>query len=217
MFMKKTILNLALFATSMFAATSSIALEEPEFTTVATIDGIEYRQYSSYLVAETVVSSELTRSKAANLGFRRLFDYISGGNLARQSIEMTAPVQQKSLGQKIEMTAPVQQQEIAQGWAISFVVPSQFNLNNVPTPTSPDVYIKEIPGRIMAVNRYSGRWTDKKLSKESAQLFAILKAAGVQNSGELVSASYNAPFVPPFMRRNEVMVEVNRVPENPGL
>ncbi|MBT8148118.1 MAG: heme-binding protein, partial [Gammaproteobacteria bacterium] len=127
--------------------------------------------------------------------------------------DMTAPVQQQSVSQKIEMTAPVQQQEGPEGWAVAFVVPSSFDADSVPIPTSSDVYIREIPARIMAVNRYSGRWTDRKLQKESLELLSALEEAGVASSGEVMSAAYNAPFVPPFMRRNEVMVEVDRIPQ----
>jgi len=211
--MIKAIQNFALFTTLLSAASSSMAIEEPDFKVIATIDGIEYRHYSSYLVAETLVSSAQSRNKAANTGFRRLFNYISGDNLPKQSIKMTAPVQQQPLSQKIAMTAPVQQRGIAEGWIISFVVPKNFDLETVPVPTNPDVSIKEIPARIMAVNKYSGRWTDMKLNKETEKLLNNLNAAGVRTCGDVMSAAYNAPFVPPFMRRNEVMVEIDRIPQ----
>ena len=204
--------KLPVLITILLGASTSLAIEEPEFELVAEIDGIEYRQYADYIVAETIVMDARSRNSAANRGFRRLFNYISGSNTAGTKIEMTAPVQQ-SEGVEIEMTAPVQQTETGSGWKVAFVLPKKFSYEDAPVPTDSEVYLREIPGELVAVKRFTGRWTNRNLSRNREKLFQALDEAGVSRLGESLSAAYNSPFSLPFMRRNEVMVTVDRVPE----
>ena len=182
---------------------------------MAVVDGIEYRRYEPYLVAEThVVAGK--RGTAANTGFRRLFDYISGANTTSARLKMTTPVRQSEAeptgGQKIAMTTPVRQAPAEDGWTVAFVVPGEFTRETVPRPTDPNVYIREVPGTLVAVLGYSGRWTEKNVEKHKTRLGEMLRASGVVPVGAVVSAFYNAPFTLPFMRRNEALVEVAGLP-----
>ncbi len=189
-----------------------MSLEQPDYDVVYRDGDIEYRQYKPYLVAETVIESVGDYKAAGNEGFRRLFRYIAGGNQSRSKIAMTAPVAQTPTSEKIAMTVPVQQAGSADGWRVAFMLPTRYTLETAPIPSDPRVQVREVPGRLMAVLRYSGRWTERNFEKKRASLLALLESEAVAPLGDIQSALYDAPYMPPFLRRNEVMVEVERLP-----
>lgn len=158
------------------------------------------------------MSKSMSYKKASNGGFMRLFRYITGNNSSQTKIEMTAPVQQLATSEEIAMTSPVQRAETSAGWRVAFMLPSEFTLENAPVPTDERIVIRSLPGKLMAVIRYSGRWTQRNYEKHSIELLESIEAAAVEPLGSAESAVYDAPYVLPFLRRNEVMVEVNSIP-----
>ncbi len=210
--MLKNTTSYALLVVLVVLSGAAMAYEEPDFAVVATVDGVEYRQYRPYLVAQTVVAGEADRDRAANIGFRRLFDYISGENATQTEVSMTVPVQQRPVSTRIAMTTPVRQFAGSRGWTLAFIVPGEFDESTVPRPTNPEVHIRAVPEALMAVLRFSGRWTDSNIDAHKSELVSRLSAAGVTPAGEMVTAFYNAPFSLPFMRRNEVMTRIDQLP-----
>ena len=195
---------------------SAMALEKPEYEVLYQDGKIEYRLYQPYIVAQTNVSVEDEYNGASNEGFRRLFKYITGANNTDIDIAMTAPVQMNmdNAGEKIAMTAPVQQKSDGDFLQVAFMLPSEFNMDTAPAPTDERVFIREIPGRIMAVIRYSGRWTDRNRAKYEKRLRENLQSHGIDTVSGAETAAYNPPFTPPFLRRNEIMLEVREHPSN---
>ena len=202
-------LVLAAFAYAVF---SVVRLEKPAYSVVYESDGIEYRQYDAYLVSETMVENASNYRAAGNEGFRRLFRYISGGNANQTKVSMTVPVAQTESSEKIAMTAPVQQTEAAEGWTVAFMLPSEYTLDTAPQPTDSRVKIRAVPGKLTAVLRYSGRWTESNYDKKRIMLLETLRQESITPIGEFQSAQYAPPATPGFLRRNEVLVEIDQLP-----
>jgi hypothetical protein len=61
----------------------------------------------------------------------------------------------------------------------------------------------------MAARTYIGRWTQRKFEANAADLIAALTRDGITAVGLPSWARYDPPWTPPFLRRNEVLVEVS--------
>ncbi len=186
----------------------AMAIEEAKYSVLLGESDIEVRQYDSHIVAETIIQGEL--EDAGNAAFRPLFDYISGDNISQTDISMTAPVSQQAANQEIAMTAPVAQQQVDSGWAVSFMMPASYTLDTLPTPNNPKVKLRQIPSQLIAAIRYSGFWSESNYVKHKKELENWLKQSDYQSSGKAIWARYNAPFTPWFLRRNEVLIPINK-------
>lgn len=180
--------------------------EEAKYSVVLKEGNLELRRYTPQIVAETMVEGAF--DDAGNVGFRRLFSYISGKNTANESITMTAPVSQEKGGEKIPMTAPVNQERRGDQWSITFLMPAYYTMETVPEPLDGRVLLREVPERIMAAIRYSGTWSQKRYERHKAELLEWMREKRFEQAGDPVYARYNPPFMPWFLRRNEVLIPV---------
>jgi effector-binding domain-containing protein len=170
-----------------------MGIEESAYAVEKTDGAFQVRQYAPQVVAETVVDGTL--EEAGNKAFRPLFNYISGAN--------------RSQG-KIAMTAPVGQEAVSNQWAITFMMPTNYTLETLPAPTDEKVRLRDIPARRMAAVRYSGTWSRQRYERNLARLREWMKTQGLAAAGDPVWARYNAPFTPWFLRRNEVLVPLEK-------
>jgi hypothetical protein len=203
-------------ALALLATSTAMAIEEPRFEVLEQDEAFELRKYAPYLVAETRVEADF--ESAGNVAFQRLFRYISGDNTTQQKIAMTAPVTQSrsdSRGEKIAMTAPVAQQADGTGYRVAFIVPAKYTLETVPQPSDPTVEIRAVPARLVAAWRYSGRWTTANYQEHEDELRRAIAVRGLEVTGDPILARYNPPFMPWFLRRNEVLIPVKRPPSTP--
>jgi effector-binding domain-containing protein len=200
------LLNLLLL---VFGGIDAEATEQMKYRVLESLGDFELRQYESSIVAETTVEGDF--HEVGNEGFRRLFDYISGKNRKKQSIPMTAPVSQEPSSEKIPMTAPVNQEKVGEAWRITFLMPSSLTMETLPKPLDPRVKLMKIPGRLMAALSYSGTWSRERYEGKEQRLKELIRQRGLKIEGEPVFARYNPPFMPWFLRRNEVLIPVGQV------
>ena len=193
---------------SLLVAKSAMAVEKAKYTVLEREEDFEIRQYDPQIVAETFVEGNL--EEVGNEGFRRLYAYISGENTKKQSISMTAPVGQETRSEKIAMTAPVKQEKKDNQWRITFLMPAVYTLETLPEPNDNKVKLKADPGRLMAAVRYSGTWSEDGYEENKALLEDYIQKRGLVKAGEPVWARYDPPFMPWFLRRNEVLIPIEK-------
>ena len=174
----------------------------------------EVRQYEDALVARTVTKGDM--GEAGSAAFRRLGGYIFGKNVTRDSVAMTTPVLQEELkssgpseSESIAMTTPVFQEESAEGtWVQTFVLPREYTMETLPVPTDPNVELARVTGRKVAVVRYSGLRSTRKIEEQTERLRAWMSERGLVATDAPRSAAYDPPWTIPFLRRNEVQIPI---------
>lgn len=180
-------------------------VEQPKYQVVERNGNIEIRDYAPMILAEAEVAGD--RRDAIGKGFRIIADYIFGNNTSAQKVPMTAPVTQQG-SEKIAMTAPVTQQGDGNIWRVRFVMPSSYTIETLPKPNNPAVKLKEIGGRRYAVIRFSGMAGEDSLKRRTEELTAFISAKNLTPLSAPTYAFYNPPWTLPFLRRNEVAVEI---------
>src|SRR6056300_15187 len=169
-------------------------LEEPAYETISVHDGFEVRRYGPTVQARVQTAGQ--DGGAASGGFRRVAGYIFGGNSERTSIAMTAPVHMWEEG--------------GSGW-LAFTMPSAYALETFPQPSDVGVLLHPTSTSTVAVARFSGRTTPKKTARVEKVLRAAMMREGYAARGPPVLAVYENPWTTlPFMRRNELHIEVDQ-------
>ena len=192
----------------LLAGSDAMATPEAQFTVIEKDKDFELRSYEPHIVAQTIVEGDFT--EVGNQGFRRLFDYINGKNRKKVSIPMTAPVFEEIPSEKIPMTAPVNQEKENGKWVISFVMAQDYTLETLPEPLDPGVSLKTVPGRLVAALKYSGTWSRNRYDEKQDLLEKIIRGKGLIPIGEPIFARYNPPWTLWFLRRNEVLIPVEK-------
>ena len=206
--LRKPRVNIFSLLIFIFWGTNLSALEEPKYSVLKEYENFEIRNYASYLVAE--VDIEGSYNKSGNEAFRILAGYIFGDNQSSTKMNMTAPVESEAIqsSERMNMTAPVFSNKNVNGYTYRFVMESKYTQETLPVPNNSKIRITEIKNRVMAVISFSGRWSQKNFEKHEQILVNDLKNAGIGVASEAIYARYNAPFTPWFLRRNEIMFEI---------
>jgi hypothetical protein len=169
---------------------------------------IEVRNYESMVLVSSDMSAD-----GMNSAFRDLFRYITGENEGSTEIAMTAPVlinesEAASTGTEIAMTAPVFMKERSEEQVMSFVMPADFTLQSTPKPTNPNVWVTEVKDYKVVVIKFSGLLSDSNVETQTEILNSWIAKNGYTAISEPINAAYNGPFTIPWLRHNEVLIEV---------
>ena len=157
----KTILILSflivglIIAFQIYLVMSTSKTETQAYKILFSKDNFEIRFYPSVTIA-SITSSAKSYKELANPGFRKLAGYIFGGNEGGKSISMTSPVHMD-----INDSAS----------SMSFVMPANYNSDNLPKPNDKQVIIKTVPDEIVAAIKFGGYASDDDIELNKQKFF----------------------------------------------
>ncbi|KAK4538495.1 hypothetical protein CDCA_CDCA18G4520 [Cyanidium caldarium] len=164
---------------------------------------------------------------------------VSGGS---ESVAMTAPVTSTpepmamtapvtSAPEQVAMTAPVQSAPTSarQGESLAFVLPRKYQkVEQAPRPTDDHVHLRQVPSRLIATMVFSGSTDLQRCVPVAKRFFERLAAESLPMAGQpkaldearWMLARYNPPWTIPWMKRNEILIELDGdaevAPPQPG-
>lgn len=165
--------------------------ETQPYKVIKTEDDFEIRQYPPATMASISMDAK-TYKELSYTGFRKLASYFFGGNQDKKSIAMTAPVH-------MDISDSVS--------SMSFVMPSNYNQDNLPKPNEASITFKTTGDEYVAVIKFGGYANDEEIKKYAAKLEKALQANGIDYYGNFRFLGYNAPYQF-WGKRNEIIVSV---------
>lgn len=185
--------------------------QEQKYVVEKTFPKFEIRRQEPCVLADVTVSANF--QAAGSIAFRSLIGYISGSNEPSTKIAMTSPVIQESKSEnpatKIAMTSPVILETSKGSQIVSFVMPAGMTLADMPLPTNSKVSLRQMPEQLVAVSKFTGRWTEAAYDRQLAQLKQQLSANRITEIGPPRFARFDPPWTPWFMRRNEIQIPID--------
>ncbi|MEC8210614.1 MAG: heme-binding protein [Pseudomonadota bacterium] len=184
-------------------------IEQPNYKVILEKGIFAIRDYTFVMAVETEVFS--SRREAAGDAFPRLFRYISGENEDNLEISMTSPVTQTLANQNDD--------DSAERWIVRFFIPKNMAEENIPLPSEKGVTVSKLKAQRFASVSFRGSQSDKKIEENKAKLKAFITQNGYEVSGRPIYAFYDPPFIPWFLRDNEILLPVKlnqKNAKNPG-
>ena len=163
--------------------------ESPHYEVLTTERSFELRQYDAF--STSMVREDNVRGYS---GFGTLFRYISGDNDKAQPISMTIPVFS----------------EQSETPTMEFVIPKDVVAAGIPNPNNQQITIKQYPSQLFAVVSFRGKATKEKLPGLTSELEAWIASQSYRATGPVRLAQYDGPYMPTFMRTNEVLIPVEK-------
>lgn len=166
--------------------------ERPTYDIMRTEGTFEVRCYPP----QKIISIEITDPKNERLkkeALSALVNYIFGRNESSQRMAMTSPVMQE-------------------GNILFLILPRHYASKTAPLPLDERLSVKDIPMRVVASILYHGNHSEQKVQEHTTELKNwIKKHPWYIMVGNAQLAQYDGPLTLPFLRKNEIHVEVKNM------
>lgn len=175
----------------IYTTMASNKTETQSYTVIKEEKLFEIRFYPAATFAK-ISSTSKSYKDLGSSGFSKLANYIFGGNSQNKQIAMTSPVHM-DIGDSVSTMA--------------FVMPPNFNKDNLPKPNSNEVRLETSEPEYVAAIQFGGFSSTESINKHKEILEKALKEKGISYYGNFRYLGYNPPYQL-FGRRNEVIVAI---------
>jgi hypothetical protein len=180
------------FILQIYISVSTAKSETQDYKVIRVEKEFEIRYYPVVMMAK-IFSKSKSYGDLGSSGFRNLAKYIFGGNRDKMQIPMTSPVHME-IGDSLS--------------SMAFVMPSKFNMDDLPQPNNTEVVLQAAAPEYVAVLGFGGFASAANIEKNKALLEKYLKKKGIKYHGNFRFLGYNPPYQL-FGRRNEVIVAIS--------
>jgi hypothetical protein len=157
---------------------------------IGSINSVDFKIYNNYTKAS--VNNKAYNMNSASSNFPVLANYIFGGNKDNTKMAMTSPVLYNMSNKS----------------SFSFIMPKQFEINNLPSPDTEKIFFETVKNQCVAVMEFSGFANEKNCAVKHLELLNILKKNNIAYNNDFMIAVYQPPYQL-INRKNEIWVEVN--------
>ena len=157
---------------------------------IGSINSVDFKIYNNYTKAS--VNNKAYNMNSASSNFPVLANYIFGGNKDNTKMAMTSPVLYNMSNKS----------------SFSFIMPKQFEINNLPSPNTEKIFFETVKNQCVAVMEFSGFANEKNCAVKHLELLNILKKNNIVCNNDFMIAVYQPPYQL-INRKNEIWVEVN--------
>lgn len=164
-----------------------MAIERASYEVMLKEEPFEIRNYAPMVIA---ISNETDLRGYS--GFNEAFNYISGSNEDHSKISMTTPVLNDLEG----------------NLTTAFVMPREYKIEDLPKPTSNNLSLRQVSQKKCASISFSGNANSKTVQTKIEELKKWIELKKLVPIGSFQLARYNPPFIPGFLKKNEVLIEI---------
>jgi hypothetical protein len=185
---------------------------EPGYNLVIDENHVQIRMYNAYLIARLKIEGD-EEDQSRETAYMRLLNYVLGRNTRTEKISAMAPLIQEDITTRfnalLSLEVPGGPKKL-KAFEVSVVLPTHFNLETAPMPMDPEIKLEKVKPHLTAVVKFSGLCGKHKRERLSKYLSLWLHEKGYTAVSSPRVAKYNPPFTLPFMRRNEIHIDVSK-------
>ncbi len=171
---------------------------------------VQLRHYHSYHVARIRVESD-EGDQNRETAYMRLLNYVLGRNSRSEAIDPMMPLIQEDVAARLTALMRLENHDVDRhvtAFEVSMILPAELTAETAPRPLDSEIQILRVKPHVTAAVKFAGLCGKRKQNRLTKYLKLWLHDKGYVPVSAPRLAKYNHPLTLPFLRRNELHIDV---------